>query len=53
MTEGTILNFAEGEGLSLPSRCRVGKCEICAVKVVCLGLRALFDGVESDDPGFA
>jgi hypothetical protein len=37
-TKGPILNFAEGERLSLPSGCRVGQCESYAVDIV-LGLR--------------
>jgi ferredoxin len=48
-TKGTILNFAEGEGLSLPSGCRVGQCESCAVHIVSGSVRYL-NGVESDDP---
>jgi ferredoxin len=30
-TKGPILNFADGEGRSLPSGCRVGQCESCAL----------------------
>jgi ferredoxin-NADP reductase len=48
-TNGPILNFAEGEGLSLPSGCRVGECESCAVQIVSGRVRYL-NGVESDDP---
>jgi ferredoxin-NADP reductase len=48
-TKGPILNFAEGEGLSLPSGCRVGECESCAVHIVSGCVRYL-NGVESDDP---
>lgn len=31
--DGPLLNFAERLGLSLPSGCRVGQCESCAVRV--------------------
>ena len=48
-TKGPILNFAEGEGLSLPSGCRVGECESCALHIVSGCVRYL-NGVESDDP---
>jgi ferredoxin-NADP reductase len=48
-TKGPILNFAEGEGLSLPSGCRVGQCESCAVHIVSGCVRYLNE-VESDDP---
>jgi anaerobic selenocysteine-containing dehydrogenase len=41
-TKGPILNFVEGEGLSLPSGCRVGQCESYAVDIV-LGLRLPFE----------
>jgi ferredoxin-NADP reductase len=47
--KGPILNFAEGEGLSLPFGCRVGECETCAVHIVSGCVRYL-NGVESDDP---
>jgi ferredoxin-NADP reductase len=48
-TKGPILNFAESEGLSLPSGCRVGQCESCAIHIVSGSVRYL-NGVESDDP---
>lgn len=48
-TKGPILNFAESEGLFLPSGCRVGQCESCAVHIVSGCVRYL-NGVESDDP---
>lgn len=38
---GTILGFAEREGLALPSGCRVGQCESCAVEVLSGGVRHL------------
>jgi ferredoxin len=48
-TKGPILNFAEAAGLSLPSGCRVGECESCAVHIVSGTVRYL-NGVESEDP---
>lgn len=51
-TKDSILNFAEGEGVSLPSGCRVGECESCAVCIVSGRVRYL-NGVESDDLGFS
>ena len=48
-TKGPILNLAECEGFSLPSGCRVGQCESCAVHIVSGCVRYL-NGVESDDP---
>jgi anaerobic selenocysteine-containing dehydrogenase/ferredoxin-NADP reductase len=48
-TKGPILSFAESEGLSLQSGCRVGECESCAVQIVSGCVRYL-NGVESDDP---
>jgi ferredoxin len=48
-TKGPILNFAEGEGLSLPSGCRVGECESCAAHIASGCVRYL-NGVESEDP---
>lgn len=47
--KGPILNLGEGEGISLPSGCRVGQCESCAVPVISGCVRYL-NGVESDDP---
>ncbi|MCA3863660.1 MAG: 2Fe-2S iron-sulfur cluster binding domain-containing protein, partial [Burkholderia sp.] len=32
--DGSLLSFAERLGIALPSGCRVGQCESCAVKVV-------------------
>jgi ferredoxin len=48
-TNGAILNFAESEGLSSPSGCRIGECESCALHIVSGSVRYL-NGVESDDP---
>ena len=47
--KGPILTLAESEGLSLPSGCRVGQCESCAVRIVS-GSVTYLNGVESDDP---
>ena len=46
---GTLLAFSEKLGLSLPSGCRVGQCESCAVRVVSGQVRHLH-GAEPDDP---
>ncbi len=46
---GTLLSFAESLGLSLPSGCRVGQCESCAVPIVSGQVRHLH-GVDPDDP---
>ena len=46
---GTLLGFAEKLGLSIPSGCRVGQCESCAVRLVSGQVRHLH-GVEPDDP---
>jgi anaerobic selenocysteine-containing dehydrogenase/ferredoxin-NADP reductase len=47
--KGPILSLAEQAGLSLPSGCRVGQCESCAVPIVS-GSVTYLNGVESDDP---
>ncbi|MEZ0053799.1 anaerobic selenocysteine-containing dehydrogenase/ferredoxin-NADP reductase [Mycobacterium sp. MAA66] len=46
---GPILTFGEAQGLSLPSGCRVGECESCAVPIISGRVRYL-NGIESDDP---
>jgi ferredoxin len=46
---GPILALAEREGITLPSGCRVGQCESCAVPIVS-GRVTYLDGVDSDDP---
>ncbi|MEI2418235.1 molybdopterin-dependent oxidoreductase [Orrella sp. JC864] len=46
---GTLLGFAESLGLSVPSGCRVGQCESCAVRVVSGQVRHLH-GAEPEDP---
>jgi len=47
--EGTLLTFSESLGLNLPSGCRVGQCESCAVTIVSGQVRHLHGG-EPDDP---
>src|SRR5690606_16386845 len=47
--QGSLLGFAEKLGLSLPSGCRVGECESCAVSIVSGQVRHLH-GAEPDDP---
>lgn len=49
-TDGTLLAFAEQLGLALPSGCRVGQCESCAVNVLAGGVTHLH-GEAPDDPG--
>ncbi|OWT67359.1 MULTISPECIES: molybdopterin-dependent oxidoreductase [unclassified Achromobacter] len=46
---GTLLSFAESQGLNLPSGCRVGQCESCAVRIVSGQVRHLH-GAEPEDP---
>lgn len=46
---GTLLSFAEDLGLSMPSGCRVGQCESCAVNIIS-GQVLHLHGVEPDDP---
>jgi ferredoxin len=45
----TLLGFAEQAGLALPSGCRVGQCESCAVRIVS-GRVAHLSGSEPEDP---
>ena len=47
---GTLLEFAEGAGLSLPSGCRVGQCESCSVTLVRGSVRYLH-GKAPEEPG--
>ncbi len=48
-SSGTLLQFAERLGIAMPSGCRVGQCESCAVRV--LNGRAMhLHGAEPDDP---
>ncbi|MDQ0074525.1 anaerobic selenocysteine-containing dehydrogenase/ferredoxin-NADP reductase [Variovorax boronicumulans] len=48
-SEGTLLTFAESRGLQLPSGCRVGQCESCAVRLLAGKVRHLH-GTEPEDP---
>lgn len=48
-SEGPLLDFADRLGLHLPSGCRVGQCESCAVRIVSGTVRHLH-GTEPDDP---
>ncbi|MEP6721522.1 MAG: iron-sulfur cluster-binding domain-containing protein [Variovorax sp.] len=47
--QGTLLSFGEVNGRSMPSGCRVGQCESCAVRVLSGKVRHLH-GTEPDDP---
>jgi anaerobic selenocysteine-containing dehydrogenase/ferredoxin-NADP reductase len=47
--DGTLLKFAESRGLTLPSGCRVGQCESCAVRLLAGKVRHLH-GSEPEDP---
>lgn len=47
--QGTLLGFAESLGLKLPSGCRVGQCESCAVSIISGQVRHLH-GSEPEDP---
>jgi anaerobic selenocysteine-containing dehydrogenase/ferredoxin-NADP reductase len=47
--DGSLLDFADRLGLRLPSGCRVGQCESCAVKVIA-GSVIHLQGEGSDDP---
>lgn len=48
-TQGSLLDFADKLGLTLPSGCRVGQCESCAVRIVSGTVRHLH-GSEPEDP---
>lgn len=48
-SSGTLLEFAESLGIALPSGCRVGQCESCAVRVLA-GAAVHLDGRVLDDP---
>jgi anaerobic selenocysteine-containing dehydrogenase/ferredoxin-NADP reductase len=45
---GTILDAAEAAGLALPSGCRVGQCESCAMRIVDGNVARL--GIEDSEP---
>jgi ferredoxin len=44
-----LLEFAEKLGIAMPSGCRVGQCESCAVRVL-NGSAMHLHGEEPDDP---
>jgi anaerobic selenocysteine-containing dehydrogenase/ferredoxin-NADP reductase len=48
-TAGPLLDFADKLGVKLPSGCRVGQCESCAVRIVSGTVRHLH-GIAPDDP---
>ncbi|MDX8502619.1 2Fe-2S iron-sulfur cluster binding domain-containing protein [Mesorhizobium sp. VK4C] len=48
-----LLDFAEKKGEQLPSGCRVGQCESCAVRVLQGRVRHLGGGRVSGLPGRA
>lgn len=48
-SQGPLLQFADRLGLSLPSGCRVGQCESCAVRIAAGTVRHLH-GAEPEDP---
>lgn len=48
--DGTLLDWAEKNGLTMPSGCRVGQCESCAVPVVSGEVHYLGD-VDTTEPG--
>lgn len=47
---GTLLEFAEKLGIAMPSGCRVGQCESCAVRLI-KGDAAHLNGEAPDEPG--
>ncbi|SAK66396.1 molybdopterin-dependent oxidoreductase [Caballeronia ptereochthonis] len=47
--DGSLLAFAEGLGIALPSGCRVGQCESCAVRVAA-GTTGHLSGNAPDEP---
>jgi ferredoxin len=49
-SHGSLLSFAESLGVPLPSGCRVGQCESCAVRVLAGEVDHMSD-VALDDPG--
>lgn len=48
--DGTLLDWAEKNGLTMPSGCRVGQCESCAVPLVSGEVRYLGE-VDTSEPG--
>ena len=47
--DGSLLDLAQRGGLRLPSGCRVGQCESCAVRLLSGSVAHLTDPPESDD----
>lgn len=47
--DGSLLSFAEGLGITMPSGCRVGQCESCAVRVA-KGATDHLSGNAPDEP---
>lgn len=47
--KGSLLSFAEGLGIAMPSGCRVGQCESCAVRVA-MGKVERMSGSGPDEP---
>jgi ferredoxin-NADP reductase len=47
--QGSLLSFAEGIGVALPSGCRVGQCESCAVRIAA-GTTEHLSGHAPDEP---
>lgn len=47
--DGNLLAFGERKGVAMPSGCRTGQCESCAVRVLAGTVRHLVP-VETDDP---
>jgi ferredoxin-NADP reductase len=48
-SSGTLLEFAEKMGISMPSGCRVGQCESCAIQII-KGTVEHLHGEAPDDP---
>jgi anaerobic selenocysteine-containing dehydrogenase/ferredoxin-NADP reductase len=48
-SQGSLLSFGESMGLTMPSGCRVGQCESCAVRLLSGKVRHLH-GSEPEDP---
>lgn len=52
--KGSLLSFAEGLGIAMPSGCRVGQCESCVVRIAAGKVDHLSgDGPEESDMCFA
>jgi anaerobic selenocysteine-containing dehydrogenase/ferredoxin-NADP reductase len=50
--DGSLLSFAEGQGIPAPSGCRVGQCESCAVRVLDGHFKHI-SGQQLDEPDVA